>query len=108
MVLLPEMAFSGYTFRDRAAIRPCLEDAAEGPTAEWCQLQARRLRCSVVCGFPRRVVDVRAYLRHTPSQTLTQQNCVGYGHSFSVQGSEVCIVTRTPQELVLCGRCVPR
>ena len=79
MVLLPEMAFSGYTFRDRAAILPCLEDAAEGPTAEWCQLQARRLRCSVVCGFPRRGVDVRAYLAR--ARTLTQQCCVVCGHT---------------------------
>jgi hypothetical protein len=65
VVLLPELAFSGYTFHDRAAIRPCLEDAEEGPTAVWCQNQAIRLRCSVVCGFPRRVttVDVRSHPR---------------------------------------------
>jgi len=51
---LPELAFSGYNFQDREEIRPLLEDL-NGPTAEWCRLQARRLRCTVVCGFPRRV-----------------------------------------------------
>mmetsp|Transcript_19058 Transcript_19058/g.32032 ORF Transcript_19058/g.32032 Transcript_19058/m.32032 type:complete len:308 (+) Transcript_19058:304-1227(+) len=50
---LPEMAFTGYNFRDREDIRPLLEDLC-GPTVEWCRFQAQRLHCSVVCGFPRR------------------------------------------------------
>eukprot|EP00959_Pyramimonas_sp_CCMP1952_P423743 8876166-Pyramimonas_sp.AAC.1 len=53
---LPELAFSGYNFQDREEIRPLLEDLT-GPTAEWCRSQARRLRCTVVCGFPRRVEE---------------------------------------------------
>jgi len=53
-VLLPEMAFSGYTFKNRESVAPMLEIADDGPTFAWCQMHARRLRCSVVCGFPRR------------------------------------------------------
>lgn len=57
-VLLPEMAFSGYTFKNRESVAPMLEVADDGPTFAWCQMHARRLRCSVVCGFPRRHTQV--------------------------------------------------
>jgi hypothetical protein len=107
VVLLPEMAFSGYTFRDRAAIRPCLEDAADGPTAKWCQLHACRLRCSVVCGFPRRVMDVRAYLAHEPSRSRVASYVVTFRFEklFIVVREHAVpsgASSRTMQELALC------
>ena len=39
VVLLPELAFSGYTFSGRDAIRPFLEEAEAGPTFNWCSNQ---------------------------------------------------------------------
>eukprot|EP01007_Sphenomonas_quadrangularis_P000272 NODE_1111_length_997_cov_167.838608_g921_i0.p1 GENE.NODE_1111_length_997_cov_167.838608_g921_i0~~NODE_1111_length_997_cov_167.838608_g921_i0.p1 ORF type:complete len:287 (-),score=56.73 NODE_1111_length_997_cov_167.838608_g921_i0:137-976(-) len=53
LLVLPEMAFSGYTFRDEAEILPLAEDD-EGPTTKWCIAQAQRLGCVVCCGYPRR------------------------------------------------------
>ena len=52
LLVLPEMAFTGYCFKDRAEIEPCCEDAERGATAEWCRATAQRLRCFVACGFP--------------------------------------------------------
>ena len=54
LLMLPEMAFTGYLFRDRAAIAPLCERAGAGATFAWCAATARRLRCTVCCGFPRR------------------------------------------------------
>ena len=56
VLLLPEMAFSGYCFDDAAAMRGVLE-TDRGATVEWCKENARRLQCTVLCGYPRRVVD---------------------------------------------------
>ncbi len=52
LLLLPEMAFSGYCFQDRNEILPYCEDAIAGPTASWCAETARSLDCVVVAGFP--------------------------------------------------------
>lgn len=55
VLLLPEMAFSGYCFDDVAAVRGVLEDD-RGATVEWCKRHAVRLQCTVLCGYPRSVV----------------------------------------------------
>ena len=36
ILLLSEMVFTGYTFKDRDDIRPYLEKAGVGLTFEWC------------------------------------------------------------------------
>ncbi len=54
VLLLPEMAFSGYCFQDRDEILPYCEDPVTGSTAAWCVVVARRLDCVVVAGFPER------------------------------------------------------
>eukprot|EP00667_Euglena_gracilis_P017230 EG_transcript_18138 len=53
LVVLPEMAFTGYHFRDRDDIAP-LAEAPGGVTEQWCRRQAQRLRCTVFCGYPSR------------------------------------------------------
>ena len=40
ILLLSEMVFTGYTFKDKEDVRPYLEKAEEGPTFEWCAQQA--------------------------------------------------------------------
>src|SRR4051812_11184700 len=54
VLLLPEMAFTGYCFRGRDEILPYCESPAAGPTSAWCRRQARALGSYVVCGFPER------------------------------------------------------
>jgi protein N-terminal amidase len=61
LLVLPEMAFTGYCYKDRAEIEPHCEDAEHGLTAEWCRATARRWRCFVACGFPERGEDGRLY-----------------------------------------------
>lgn len=54
LLVLPEMAFSGYCFKNRDEIAPFAESAQHGITAAWCRATARRLQCFVACGFPER------------------------------------------------------
>ena len=61
LLLMPEMAFTGYCFKDRTEILPYCELAENGPTASWCQRTARRLDCVVVAGFPERGRDGRLF-----------------------------------------------
>ena len=61
LLLLPEMAFTGYCFESRDEIQPFCEDASTGPTAIWCREQAKRRNCVVVCGFPERAADGRLF-----------------------------------------------
>ncbi|CAI2366606.1 unnamed protein product [Moneuplotes crassus] len=52
VILLPEMAFAGYTFDDKEDIEPYLEEATGGKTFEWCASTAKRLKAYVFCGYP--------------------------------------------------------
>eukprot|EP00933_Yihiella_yeosuensis_P036703 TRINITY_DN30474_c0_g1_i1.p1 TRINITY_DN30474_c0_g1~~TRINITY_DN30474_c0_g1_i1.p1 ORF type:complete len:301 (-),score=45.97 TRINITY_DN30474_c0_g1_i1:137-1039(-) len=55
LLVLPEMAFTGYHWRSRVHIDPHLEeDETSGPSAEWCKRTAAQLGCVVCCGVPRR------------------------------------------------------
>ncbi|MCJ1405130.1 Carbon-nitrogen hydrolase [Xylographa trunciseda] len=52
LLVLPELAFTGYNFPSRAAITPHLEPTASGPTAAWAIRTALRLHCTVCVGYP--------------------------------------------------------
>ena len=52
ILVLPEMAFSGYNFPSLESIRPFLEPTAAGPTAEWAIKTATSLQTVVVVGYP--------------------------------------------------------
>lgn len=53
ILILPEMAFSGYSFDDRAEIQAILEEPNQNfPTFNWCASQAGRLGAYVFCGYP--------------------------------------------------------
>ena len=56
LVVLPEMAVSGYTFADRAAVARAAE-APDGETYRALARVARTNRCWLVCGFPERDAD---------------------------------------------------
>ncbi|USW51331.1 Putative carbon-nitrogen hydrolase, protein amidase [Septoria linicola] len=52
LLVLPEMAFSGYNFPSLAAITPYLEPTASGPTTQWAIKTAQERQCHVVVGYP--------------------------------------------------------
>ncbi|KAI8922257.1 N-terminal amidase Nta1 [Powellomyces hirtus] len=55
LIVLPEMAFSGYTFRDREHIFPYAELCdGTGETLQWAIRWARELRTHIQIGYPRR------------------------------------------------------
>ncbi|KAF8936395.1 Carbon-nitrogen hydrolase [Haplosporangium gracile] len=58
VLVLPEMAFTGYVFTSKDHIRPYLEDAETGPSIEWAKAQAIRLNAHIQVGYPeKRVVN---------------------------------------------------
>lgn len=56
LVVLPEMAATGYVFANRDEIAPFLEDA-RGETFAALAPIARESKCWIVCGFPERAGD---------------------------------------------------
>ncbi|GMK54256.1 hypothetical protein CspeluHIS016_0108420 [Cutaneotrichosporon spelunceum] len=59
LLVLPEMALSGYVFASPAAIAPYLEAPKTGPTARLATALAARLRCYVVAGYPEIIPDAK-------------------------------------------------
>ncbi|MCJ1476862.1 Carbon-nitrogen hydrolase [Lambiella insularis] len=54
LLVLPELAFSGYNHPSLASISPHLEPTASGTTASWAFRTAARLHCLVCVGYPER------------------------------------------------------
>ncbi|GAA6002469.1 hypothetical protein JCM10207_001137 [Rhodosporidiobolus poonsookiae] len=52
VLMLPEMAFTGYCFKSRDDVAPFVEDPETGFSAEWARKTARRLQCYVLVGAP--------------------------------------------------------
>ncbi|KIW70867.1 hypothetical protein PV04_03102 [Phialophora macrospora] len=52
LLVLPELAFSGYNHPSLAAIAPFLEPTAAGPSTRWAARTAKRLKCTVAVGYP--------------------------------------------------------
>ncbi|CAI7571823.1 unnamed protein product [Penicillium manginii] len=52
ILVLPEMAFTGYNFPSLEAVRPFLEPVGKGPSAAWARETAQRLQCKVCVGYP--------------------------------------------------------
>ncbi|KAI9826837.1 MAG: Carbon-nitrogen hydrolase [Thelocarpon impressellum] len=52
LLMLPELAFTGYNHPSLAAIEPYLESTAVGPSTAWAIAAARRLGCHVSVGYP--------------------------------------------------------
>ncbi|KAK3048905.1 hypothetical protein LTR09_009800 [Extremus antarcticus] len=57
LLVLPELAFTGYNFPSLASITPYLEPTTAGPTTEWCIATAVRLGCHVIAGYPETHTD---------------------------------------------------
>ncbi|KAK5133171.1 hypothetical protein LTR08_008107 [Meristemomyces frigidus] len=54
LLVLPELAFTGYNFPSLEAITPFLEPTAAGPSTQWAIATATRLNCTVIVGYPER------------------------------------------------------
>ncbi|BGP07946.1 hypothetical protein JCM10049v2_003791 [Rhodotorula toruloides] len=52
LLILPEMAFTGYCFSSREDIAPYVEELKTGPTFRWARKTARKLGCYVIVGLP--------------------------------------------------------
>ncbi|KAJ3178274.1 Carbon-nitrogen hydrolase [Gaertneriomyces sp. JEL0708] len=63
-LVLPELAFSGYTFHSKAEIAEVAEDDGddEGMTLQWARRWAKRLEAYVQVGYPRRTSNGPHYL----------------------------------------------
>lgn len=61
LVVLPEMALSGYIFSTPTSILPYLEPTTAGPTTQLAQSLATRLRCHVVAGYPEALPTAPVY-----------------------------------------------
>src|SRR5690349_19528964 len=52
LLVLPELAFTGYNHPSLSAIAPYLEPTADGPSTRWAIRTAKRLKCTVAVGYP--------------------------------------------------------
>ncbi|CAG8445975.1 2459_t:CDS:10 [Funneliformis mosseae] len=52
ILILPELAFTGYVFNDKDHIKPYLEDSETGTSVKWAKAQSIRLRAFTVVGYP--------------------------------------------------------
>ncbi|KAF4585758.1 carbon-nitrogen family protein [Ophiocordyceps camponoti-floridani] len=55
LLVLPEMAFSGYNFKSLNDISPFLEPSGSGITSLWARTSALRYGCFVAAGYPEKV-----------------------------------------------------
>ncbi|KAH7321651.1 carbon-nitrogen hydrolase [Rhexocercosporidium sp. MPI-PUGE-AT-0058] len=55
LLVLPEMAFTGYNFRSLQHISPYLEPTAAGITSLWARTTALKHNCIVAAGYPEKV-----------------------------------------------------
>ncbi|KAL0080938.1 carbon-nitrogen hydrolase [Phycomyces blakesleeanus] len=72
VLVLPEMAFTGYVFKSLQEITPYLEDAETGQTTTWAKQQAIRLKCFVLAGYPE-VIKEDGQTKHYNSQCCVNQ-----------------------------------
>lgn len=71
LIVLPEMALSGYVFTSPTSIMPYLEQPRIGPTSLLARSLARRLKCHVIAGYPE--ILPSTVLSHEGSSTPTTE-----------------------------------
>ncbi|KAK3326466.1 carbon-nitrogen hydrolase [Apodospora peruviana] len=65
LLVLPELAFSGYNYQSLQHITPFLEPPGSGISSLWARTTALKYDCAVVVGYPEKV-DVRAQWPASP------------------------------------------
>ncbi|KAM3526560.1 hypothetical protein NHJ13051_003400 [Beauveria bassiana] len=61
LLVLPELAFSGYNFKSLSHISPHLELAETGITTAWSRQAALKYGCAVVAGYPEKIDPVHSW-----------------------------------------------
>lgn len=60
LLVLPELAFTGYNYPSYESIKPYLEATTAGVTTQWAISTAKRLGCHVIAGYPEISTDTDA------------------------------------------------
>ncbi|PHH64992.1 hypothetical protein CDD81_3629 [Ophiocordyceps australis] len=55
LLVLPEMAMTGYNFKTLQDVEPFLEDKDSGASCAWARAAAAKYKCVVVAGYPEKV-----------------------------------------------------
>ncbi|KAH7166088.1 hydrolase, carbon-nitrogen family protein [Dactylonectria macrodidyma] len=55
LLVLPELAFTGYNFKSLGEISPFLEPSGSGISSLWARTQALKYDCTVIVGYPEKV-----------------------------------------------------
>jgi protein N-terminal amidase len=58
LLVLPELAFTGYNYPSYESIKSYLEPTTAGVTTEWAIATAKRLHCHVIAGYPELSTDI--------------------------------------------------
>jgi protein N-terminal amidase len=58
LLVLPELAFTGYNYPSHESIKPYLEPTTAGITTQWAISTAKRLNCHVIAGYPEISTDI--------------------------------------------------
>jgi predicted amidohydrolase len=61
LLVLPEMAFTGYNFKSLREISPFFEPSGSGISSLWARTTALRYNCHVVVGYPEKVDAARRW-----------------------------------------------
>ena len=61
LLVLPELAFTGYNFPILSAVESLLEPTAAGPSTSWASRTAKSLQCTVAVGYPEHSADGKNY-----------------------------------------------
>lgn len=75
LLVLPELAFTGYNYPSYESIKPYLEPTTAGVTTKWAISTAKRLGCHVIAGYPELSTEI-----DETAQTSTDENVTGPIH----------------------------
>jgi protein N-terminal amidase len=91
LLVLPELALTGYDFPDLAAIQPFLESTASGTSTKWALDTARRLNCLVTVGYPEVAVPIALLPPNVSSSTVFAADHAGLIKAGSNYNSAVTV-----------------
>ncbi|KAJ8611449.1 hypothetical protein MRB53_037968 [Persea americana] len=94
LLVLPELAFTGYTFLDLNLIKPYLEPTTSGVSTKWAISTALRYNCHVIVGYPEISTeqnDSGEYINYNSTVTINPQGKIvaTYRKSFLYYTDEI-------------------
>lgn len=73
LLVLPELAFTGYNYPSYESIKPYLEPTTAGVTTQWAIATAKRLSCHVIAGYPEISTDIDDTVAQPTGETLVHK-----------------------------------